>query len=174
MFELFQAVLTSGPLSLVSSLLKLGRPAPSWVASPSKTTSSLSPYSSPYSSPSSSVSDLSSIISSPYSSVDDLSLPSGPLPGQEFYLPDLIDYCPFELKVNPHYISASQESDRWFDSFGIHKGTSSTLSSSLLSNIIFSSKITSGLHSIVLNLDFLLLCPTPLPTMINSVTAATL
>jgi hypothetical protein len=126
MFELLQATLTSGPLSLFSSLLKLGRPAPSWVAPPSPSSKppfSYSPYSSRSSTPSSSVTDLSSVASSTYSSVEDLSLPlSVTEPGQVFYLPDLIDYCPFELKINPHYLEASQESDRWFDSFGIHKG----------------------------------------------------
>ncbi|KAG8941644.1 hypothetical protein FRC04_004130 [Tulasnella sp. 424] len=43
-----------------------------------------------------------------------------------FILPDIIDYCPFELKVNPHYKAASAESDAWFDSFEIHKGAKYT------------------------------------------------
>ncbi|KAG9014251.1 hypothetical protein FRB94_013561 [Tulasnella sp. JGI-2019a] len=41
----------------------------------------------------------------------------------EFVLPDLIGYCPFTLHVNPHYEAASAESDAWFDSFGIHRGS---------------------------------------------------
>ncbi|KAG9009826.1 hypothetical protein FRB93_005097 [Tulasnella sp. JGI-2019a] len=40
-----------------------------------------------------------------------------------FVLPDLIGYCPFTLHVNPHYEAASAESDAWFDSFGIHRGS---------------------------------------------------
>ncbi|KAG8908272.1 hypothetical protein FRB99_007805 [Tulasnella sp. 403] len=40
----------------------------------------------------------------------------------QFILPDIIEYCPFELKVNPNYPAASAESDAWFDSFNIHKG----------------------------------------------------
>ncbi|KIO32334.1 hypothetical protein M407DRAFT_214286 [Tulasnella calospora MUT 4182] len=43
-----------------------------------------------------------------------------------FLLPDIIDYCPFELKVNPHFKGASAESDAWFDSFDIHKGAKYT------------------------------------------------
>ncbi|KAG8985178.1 hypothetical protein FRB93_006065 [Tulasnella sp. JGI-2019a] len=40
----------------------------------------------------------------------------------QFTLPDIIEYCPFEHKVNPHCAAASAESDAWFNSFEIHRG----------------------------------------------------
>ena len=76
--------------------------------------------------------------SAPSSSRDIYSVPPSPTPSCSsslpdisdevvtFVLPDIIDYCPFELKVNPHYESASAESDQWFDSFNIHRGAKYT------------------------------------------------
>lgn len=50
------------------------------------------------------------------------SLPDVPEELYQFTLPDIIDYCPFELKTNVHYEAASAESNAWFNSFDIHRG----------------------------------------------------
>ncbi|KAG8917205.1 hypothetical protein FRC03_004894 [Tulasnella sp. 419] len=86
-------------------------PSPSTsVDSVPSTPSSSSPPSSPY----------SSAITLPTEIEEPLTRPT------TFVLPDIIGYCPFELKVNPHYRLASAESERWFDGYGIHKGQKRT------------------------------------------------
>lgn len=40
-----------------------------------------------------------------------------------FVLPDIIAYFPFPLRESPWYEGAAAESDRWFESFDIHRGS---------------------------------------------------
>ncbi|KDQ10835.1 hypothetical protein BOTBODRAFT_115253 [Botryobasidium botryosum FD-172 SS1] len=41
----------------------------------------------------------------------------------KFILPDIIGYCPFQLKVNPHMDTAAAESDEWMEKSGVLEST---------------------------------------------------
>lgn len=46
-------------------------------------------------------------------------MPSQPVAGQQYTLPDLISMCPFETGINPYYETVGPQSSAWIDSYGL-------------------------------------------------------
>jgi len=63
------------------------------------------------------LSPISGVSSGPLNAKATRPPPSGP----HYHIPDLINYSPYQLNVNPHYQPAAAISEQWIDEHGVHE-----------------------------------------------------